>query len=71
MDVRENVKFQGGHVSRWAHETFPRSACVLAIEFKKFFMDEWTGAPDWDAITSIRKALESAVPGILAQLGSM
>ncbi len=68
LDVRENVKFRGGQFSRWAHETFPRSACVLAIEFKKFFMDEWTGDPDWDAITDIRTALASTVPGILAQL---
>ncbi len=23
LDVRENVKFRGGHFSRWVHETFP------------------------------------------------
>jgi len=68
LDVRENVKFRGGHFSRWAHEIFPHSACVLAIEFKKFFMDEWTGVPDRDAITGIRKALEATVPGILDRL---
>jgi len=68
LDVRENVKFRGGHFPRWVHEIFPRSACVLAVEFKKFFMDEWTGEPDRDAIRSVRDALESTVPGIMAEL---
>ena len=39
LDVRENVKFQGGHFARWAHQTFPGAVCVLAIDFKKFFME--------------------------------
>ncbi len=43
LDVRENVKFRGGNCGAWAHATFPDSACVLSIEVKKFFMDEWTG----------------------------
>ena len=42
LDVRENIKFMGGNLSRWTHETFPESGCSLSIEFKKFFMDEWT-----------------------------
>ena len=45
LDVRENVRFKGGHLSRWVHQNFPSSGCCLAIEFKKFFMDEWTGEP--------------------------
>jgi len=43
LDVRENVKFQGGAMTRWVHESYPYTACSLAIELKKFFMDEWTG----------------------------
>ncbi len=68
LDVRENVKFQGGHFSRWAHENFPDSACVLAIEFKKFFMDEWTGEPDRAQVAAIRQALAATVPGALEEL---
>ncbi len=70
LDVRENVKFRGGHFSRWVHKTFPDSACVLAIEFKKFFMDEWTGEPDRPVIEEIRKLLASTVPGVMEHLGS-
>jgi len=70
LDVRENVKFRGGQFSRWIHDTFPESACSLAIEFKKFFMDEWTGEPDRPQVEAIRRALESTVPGIVEELGS-
>ena len=47
LDVRENVAFQGkGELTRFVHERYPEKGCAIAIEFKKFFMDEWTGAPD-------------------------
>jgi len=68
LDVRENVKFQGGHFARWIHATFPGAGCALAIEFKKFFMDEWTGAPDPDLVNAIGEALRSTVPGVLEEL---
>ncbi len=68
LDVRENVKFKGGQFSRWIHETFPLSGCSLAIEFKKFFMDEWTGAPDTEMVRVIGEALETTVPGVLEEL---
>jgi len=68
LDVRENVKFKGRQLAQWIHRKFPGSACVLAIEFKKFFMDEWTGIADIDVIEEIRKALHSTLPGILEEL---
>lgn len=68
LDVRENVKFQGGQFSRWIHQTFPRSACSLSIEFKKFFMDEWTGQPDLLQLEEIRLALQSTVKGVKEEL---
>ena len=48
LDVRENVKFFGGNWPRWIHENFPDTGVAIAIEFKKFFMDEWTGKPNGD-----------------------
>ncbi|REJ70385.1 MAG: N-formylglutamate amidohydrolase [Planctomycetota bacterium] len=68
LDVRENVKFRGGNFAHWLHATFPANVCVLSIEFKKFFMDEWTGEADVEQIEAIRKALESTIPGVLAEL---
>lgn len=68
LDVRENVKFRGGHFSRWIHENFPETGCAIAIEFKKFFMDEWTGRPFQDAIEAIGMALQTTIPAVLAEL---
>jgi len=68
LDVRENVKFKGRHLAHWIHQKFPHSACVLSIEFKKFFMNEWTGEADQDLLRAIREALRSTIPGILEEL---
>ena len=71
LDVRENVKFRGGQFSCWVHQTFPRTGCALAIEFKKFFMDEWTGEPDQDLVRTIDTALHAVVPGVLEALNRL
>jgi hypothetical protein len=68
LDVRENVKFFGGNHPRWAHERFPNAACVIAIEFKKFFMDEWTGEPDDAFVEAIGEALQFTAPAVLDAL---
>jgi N-formylglutamate amidohydrolase len=68
LDVRENIKFKGAQLSRWTHENFPNSGCSISIEFKKFFMDEWSGVPDMKQIEKIKLALQSTVPGVLEEL---
>lgn len=63
MDVRENIAFEGrGEQTRFIHECFPRTGCAIAIEFKKFFMDEWTGLPDKRALVGIRAMVRSTLP---------
>ena len=71
LDVRENVKFRGARFSGWVHETFPRTGCSIAIEFKKFFMDEWTGVPDPALLAAVGDALRSTVPGVIEELKRM
>ena len=68
LEVRENVKFKGGQLSKWTHQTFPDTGCSLSIEFKKFFMDEWTGKPDHQQVEEIRLALQSTIPGVQEEL---
>lgn len=68
LDVRENVRFRGGAFPRWIHETFPESACCLAVEVKKIFMDEWTGEVSAEEFEAIPQALQSALPGLLESL---
>lgn len=68
LDVRENVRFRGGYMSRWMHEHFPHSVCCLAIEFKKIFMDEWTGEVDRRQLAALRTVLSQVAHGILEEL---
>ena len=56
LDVRENVAFQGkGEQTRFVHERYPGKGCAIALEFKKFFMDEWTGIPDQAELDAMRR----------------
>lgn len=66
LDVRENIKFKGGYFSKWIHDRYGDRSCVLAIEFKKIFMDEWTGKAEQADIQLLQHALGSTVPEILA-----
>jgi N-formylglutamate amidohydrolase len=71
LDVRENVRFRGGHFPAWVHKHFPDSVCVLAVEFKKFFMDEWTGDVDRVQLNAIERALKSTVWGLHEEMVKM
>lgn len=68
LDVRKNVKFKGGNQVRWLHNNYRRSGVGLAIEFKKFWMDEWTGEKDERMVAELRKALAYTIPGVLEEL---
>jgi len=60
LDVRENVKFMGGHFPAWLHTRYPKRVCVLSLEFKKFFMDEWSATANIAALEDLRIALRNA-----------
>jgi len=56
LDVRENIAFQGkGEQTRFVHESYPGRGCAIALEFKKFFMDEWSGEPNQQEVAAMRK----------------
>ncbi|MEO6388901.1 MAG: N-formylglutamate amidohydrolase [Croceibacterium sp.] len=58
LDVRENVAFQGkGEQTRFVHARYPGKACAIAFEFKKFYMDEWSGSPDLQELEAMRALL--------------
>lgn len=69
-DIRENVKFRGGHLSRWVHERFA-NGCCLAVEFKKTYMDEWSGVVDAAAVSRIGEAVASTLPHLERTLGDV
>lgn len=69
IDVRENVSFQGkGEQARFVHANFTDTGCAIAVEFKKLFMDEWSGEPDWAAINQFRAILSSTIPVLEATI---
>jgi len=65
-DVRENVRFRGGELSRWVNERYRGRGCALAVEFKKTFMDEWSGTLDRRHVDDLRRAIAAAVPALRA-----
>ena len=56
LDVRENVAFQGkGEQTRFVHQRYPGRGCAIAFEFKKFYMDEWSGKPIPAEVEAMRR----------------
>lgn len=68
LDVRENVRFRGGYLPRWIHEHYPHQGLALAIEVRKFFMDEWTGVPNPELIDDLSVALAHAASAVESAL---
>ncbi|MFZ4260613.1 N-formylglutamate amidohydrolase [Sphingobacterium sp. HJSM2_6] len=61
IDIRENVKFRGGYLSQMINERFAEFGCVLSIEFRKDFMDEWTAVPNHLRIQSCKELLSNSL----------
>jgi N-formylglutamate deformylase len=68
LDVRENVKFEGRALAWWVHGRYPGRGVCLALEFKKTFMDEWSGVPDEAHLTQLRDALGATHEPVLEAL---
>jgi hypothetical protein len=66
--VAENVRFKGGYFSQWIDERYAGRGCALALEFKKIFMDEWSGEVNLAHIGRLREALRATVPGLLSEI---
>ena len=68
-DVRENVRFvDGGHWPEWVFATYGADVCTVTLEYKKVFMDEWTGTADIGALESLRAGLAGATAKARAAL---
>ncbi|MFH8249063.1 N-formylglutamate amidohydrolase [Microbacterium sp. B2969] len=64
LDVRENIRFRGRQLAAWTHARYPDRAVVLALEFKKTFMDEWTGDTDFARVDELARALAGTIPAV-------
>jgi len=67
-DVRENIKFKGGAFAQWICQHYGDFGCVLSVEFKKTFMDEWTGRANIHHLNDLRQALAGSIPLLTYQL---
>jgi N-formylglutamate amidohydrolase len=67
LDVRENIKFKGGYFTKWLSMNFGKRVCPIAIEFKKFFMDEWSGEVNQDQLDHIRQLLISTIQPVIKE----
>ncbi|WP_158238385.1 MULTISPECIES: N-formylglutamate amidohydrolase [Luteimonas] len=64
-DVRANVRFPtGGHFPEWVYATWGDKVCTISPEYKKIFMDEWTGQADIAALYALRDGLQKAVDAV-------
>ena len=71
LDVRENVNFRGGYFPRWVHGRFIRTACAIAVEVKKTYMNEWLGNVDLERLDVLRLAVRRAAVGAAAELEAL
>jgi N-formylglutamate deformylase len=71
LDARENVAFEGRNLAWFVHDRYPRVGCVLALEFKKTFMDEWSGELDEERLRNSQEGLAAALPGLHEELGRL
>ena len=68
VDARENVAFGGRALAWFVHDRYPGVGCVLALEFKKTWMDEWTAEVDEERLSCLRAALAGTLPGLHEEL---
>ncbi len=61
LDCRQDVKFTGGNLSRWLNHHYSDRLICLAIEFKKTFMDEWSGALDEISFLELKSLFHSTI----------
>jgi N-formylglutamate deformylase len=61
LDCRINVKFTGGNFAQWIHHQYNENVCVISIEFKKIFMNEWTGIVNHSFMGELRTALATTL----------
>ncbi|MFO7897143.1 MAG: N-formylglutamate amidohydrolase [Candidatus Cloacimonadales bacterium] len=69
LDVRIDIKYPGGNFPRWVHRTFPETGCAVALEFKKIYMNEWTGKVDYEVLDSLKRLIVFCKPLMMDYFG--
>lgn len=71
LDVRGNVRYpDGGHWPEWVYAQYGDDVCTITLEYKKFFMDEWSGQVSLPILEDLRAGLAVAVKEAKKELGA-
>ena len=54
----------GGHFPEWVYARWGERVCTISPEYKKIFMDEWTGQADIAALQAMLRGLQGAVDAV-------
>ena len=58
IDVRSNIRYpDGGEWPEWIYRNYADHVGVITVEYKKFFMNEWTGEVDLRSLYELRSHL--------------
>ncbi len=62
LDVRGNVRYpDGGNFPEWIYANYSKNVCAITLEYKKFYMDEWTAQSSLPIVEDLRAGLCKAV----------
>ena len=65
LDVRENVRYpDGGHWPEWVYKNYADKICTVTLEYKKFYMDEWSNHADLNKVEACRVGLQQTLKAI-------
>lgn len=71
LDVRGNVRYpDGGHWPEWVYANYGDDVCTITLEYKKFYMDEWSGQGYLPIIEDLRAGLAVAIESARRELGA-
>ena len=70
IDARQNIIFKGGAFAQWVIEKYGEYGAVFSIEFKKTFMNEWTGIANIPHINRLKQLLGLAVSFLNKEINS-
>lgn len=69
LDVRMNVRYpDGGYFPEWVFSEYGDDVCTISLEYKKFYMDEWTGAVWLPVVDDLYAGLREASSAAVAEL---
>lgn len=72
LDVRGNVRYpDGGHWPEWVYAQYGDDICTITLEYKKFYMDEWSGQASLPIVEDLRAGLAVAVAAAKRELGAV